>query len=45
MYRRSTYVLRINKEQYDRMLKIDEQIDGFSRDHPFDIQKYISQAE
>lgn len=45
MYRRSTYVLRINKEQYDRMIKIDEQIDGFSRDHPFDIQKYIFKAE
>ena len=37
-----TDVLRLTKSQYERMLIVAENLDSYSKKHPFDIFKYIS---
>ena len=38
-----TYVLRLNKQQYERMLMVAMELAEFSNNHPFDITKYIKE--
>lgn len=39
----TTDVLRLNKEQYERMLQIAKELEEFSNAHPFDMAKYIKE--
>lgn len=41
--KRPTDVLRLNKEQYERMLHVAEELEEFSNTHPFDITKYVKE--
>lgn len=41
--KRPTDVLRLNKEQYERMLQVAEELEEFSNTHPFDITKYVKE--
>lgn len=41
--KRPTDVLRLNKEQYGRMLQVAEELEEFSNTHPFDITKYVKE--
>lgn len=41
--KRPTDVLRLNKEQYERMLQVAEEFEEFSNTHPFDITKYVKE--
>lgn len=38
-----TDVLRLNKQQYERMLMVAMELADFSNNHPFDITKYIKE--
>lgn len=38
-----TDVLRLNKQQYEQMLRVATELADFSNNHPFDITKYIKE--
>ena len=39
--KRETDVLRLTKEQYERMLQVVDELNDYSANHPFDITQYI----
>lgn len=41
--KRETDVLRLTKEQYERMLQVVDELNDYSANHPFDITKYIKE--
>lgn len=41
--KKPTDVLRLNKEQYERMLQVAKELENFSNAHSFDITKYVKE--
>ena len=41
--KRPTDVLQLNKEQYERMLHVAEELEEFLNTHPFDMTKYVKE--